>query len=339
MPGENPVVRPFPPFEPTPWLPGPHAQTLFGALARRRRLPFSREALVTPDGDELILDHLEGPAESPRLLVLHGLEGSSFSSSVGSLLRAAAGLGMKATALNFRSCARDPRDRRKWIPNRRPRLYHSGETTDLGFVVTTLSLREPSAPLLLAGVSLGGNVVMKWLGESRGQSRVRAAAVISVPFDLAAGARHLETRLGSVYVRSFVRTLAAKAERITRLFPQAASRIDLPRARRAETFFEFDDAATAPLHGFAGAEDYWARSSSLAFLDAIDTPALCIGAEDDPFLPAEALHRAARAASGSVTVVAERRGGHCGFWTGATPFSLRSHSAETAVSWLAERAA
>lgn len=341
MPGENPAVTPVLPFRPAPWLPGPHAQTLFGALCRRIRLPFRREALGTPDGDELVLDHLDPPGEPPpaRLLVLHGLEGSSYSASVGSLLVAAWRRGLAATALNFRSCARDPLDRRRSLPNRRPRLYHSGETSDLGFVVETLATREPSTPLLLAGVSLGGNVLMKWLGENPGQRSVRAAAAISVPFDLAAGARHLETPLGRLYVRSFVRTLASKAERIASRFPRAAARIDLARARRANTFFEFDDAATAPLHGFAGAEDYWERSSSLRFLGSVATPALCLGAEDDPFLPAEALHRAARAASPSVTVVAEGTGGHCGFWTGTTPFTARSHAAETAVSWLSDRLA
>ena len=319
-------------FRPAWWLPGPHLQTAWGQVARSRRLvAFAREVLETPDGDELILDHVEGPPGSPRLLVLHGLEGSSYSVYVQGLLAAAARRGVRGTALNFRSCARDPARISRMIPNRRPRLYHSGETSDLDFVVSTLSAREPTARLLAAGVSLGGNVLLKWLGENPGQRAVAGAAAISTPYDLAAGSRHLERRMGRVYVRGLLSTLRAKAVSVARRFPEAAAKIDLAGTLRARHFWEFDEAATAPLHGFAGAEDYYARSSSIHFLGSIRTPTLCLSAEDDPFLPASVLPRAREAASGAVRFLTTYRGGHVGFVSGAPP---RYWAEETAVDWL-----
>ncbi len=219
-------------FTPAWWLPGPHFQTAWGRATRsRRQVPMVREALATPDGDTLLLDHLEGPASSPRLLVVHGLEGSSHSVYVQGLLALARRRGWRGTALNFRSCARDPRDLDRMLVNERPRLYHSGETTDFDLVVSTLAAREPDVPLVAVGVSLGGNVVLKWLGENPGQERVAAAAAISTPYDLAAGSRHLETRIGSFYVEHFLKTLRPKALDVVRRFPEAAARIDAGRVR------------------------------------------------------------------------------------------------------------
>jgi hypothetical protein len=163
------------------------------------------------------------------------------------------------------------------------------------------------------GVSLGGNALLKWLGENPGDATVGAAATLSVPYDLAAGDRHMASFPANLYVRRFVRTLTVKAEDLARRFPEAAARIDLPRARRAFTFRQFDDAATAPLHGFADADDYYARSSSLPFLARITAPTLCISALDDPFLPPEAVARARGAASDAVSFVVTRSGGHVGF--------------------------
>ena len=301
-------------FRPAWWLPGPHLQTVWGRLARSaRQVRFVREVLETPDGDELVLDHLEGPAGSPRLLFLHGLEGSSHSVYAQGLLAEAARRGWRGTAVNFRSCARDPARLTRSLPNRRPRLYHSGETSDFDFAVETLWRREPSARHVAAGVSLGGNVLLKWLGENPSQKKIAAAAAISTPYDLAAGSTHLERRMGRVYVSSLLATLRKKALDAARRFPEAAARIDIERVRRARTFREFDDAATAPLHGFASAREYYAKSSSLGFLGAIRTPALCLSAEDDPFLPAEVLARARAAASPSVRFVTTARGGHVGF--------------------------
>src|SRR5438128_1270168 len=149
------------PFLPAWWVPGPHLQTAWARLARSRRLiTFEREVLSTPDGDELMLDHAAGPPRSPRVLLLHGLEGSAHSLHTQGLALLIARSGWRSTVLNFRSCARDPSDIRRRLPNRRPRLYHSGDTQDLDFVVRTLTAREPSTPLFSIGFSLGGNVLL-----------------------------------------------------------------------------------------------------------------------------------------------------------------------------------
>jgi predicted alpha/beta-fold hydrolase len=325
-------------FSPSWWLPGAHLQTIWGRLARPRRLvALRREVLAAPDGDEIVLDHVDGPAGSPRLLLLHGLEGSSYSVYVQGMFLVASARGWRGTAINFRSCARDPKDLDRMLENRRPRLYHSGETTDLDFVVKTLAGREPETPLVAAGVSLGGNVLVKWLGENSARLPVRAAAAVSVPFDLGEGASHLETPLGRVYVRSFLRTLRPKAFSVARRFPDAAARLDLEAVRRARTFFEFDDAATAPLHGFAGAADYYAKSSSVGFVSRITTPTLCLSAEDDPFLPASVLDRVAERASPSVELLRTRRGGHIGFVSGRVPWSPRYWAEELVVEWLSRK--
>jgi hypothetical protein len=316
-------------FHPAWWLRGRHAQTLWGRAARwaRGRVPFSRERLETPDGDDLWIDWAAAPPGAPILIVLHGLEGSSYSVYVQGLLRRAARSGWRAAAMNFRSCARDPVRRSRCLPNRRPRLYHSGETSDFDFLVRTLAAREPGVEIAAAGVSLGGNVLLKWLGENRGQTLVRRAGAISTPYDLEAGARKLERGAGRLYTASLLATLRRKALETARRFPEAAAKIDAPRARLARTFWDFDDAATAPLHGFAGVADYYAKSSSLGFLTAIDTPTLCISALDDPFLPAEALDRARAAASPAVRFDVTARGGHVGFVAGRVP-GLPSYWAE-----------
>jgi predicted alpha/beta-fold hydrolase len=302
----------------------------------RRQVAFVRETLETPDGDELVLDHVEGSAGSPRLITLHGLEGSSYSVYVQGFLAAAARRGWRGTAINFRSCARDPARLTRMLPNRRPRLYHSGETSDLDFVIRTLAAREPRTPLFAVGASLGGNVLLKWLGENPDQRMVAAAAALSAPYDLAAGSRHLETPMGGLYVRGFLSTLCPKAFEVAGRFPEAAARLDLGRVARCRTFWDFDDAATGPLHGFAGAEDYYARSSSLNFLSRIGTPTLCLSAEDDPFLPVSVLPRARAAASPAVTFVTTRRGGHIGFVSGLAPWRPDYPAEEGAIRWLSE---
>jgi hypothetical protein len=332
-------------FRPAWWVPGAHVQTIWGSLTRSRGLVrFRRELLEAPDGDELVLDHVEANEHerrregAPRLILLHGLEGSSYSVYVQGLAREAHRRGWSVTALNFRSCARDPADYRRMIPNRRARLYHSGETEDLDFVIRTLASRATAAgePLVAAGTSLGGNVLLKWLGEHPGQRDIRAAVALSTPYDLAASDRQLDSAVGRLYVRNFLRTLREKALSATRRFPEAAGRIDVPRMLAARTFWEFDDAANAPLHGFAGADDYYARASSIGFLSRVTTPALCLSAEDDPFLPAEALSRAREAASPAIEFRVTRHGGHIGF-IGGPPWRPRYFAETFAVDWLAER--
>jgi predicted alpha/beta-fold hydrolase len=328
-------------FVPAWFLPGPHLQTVWGRIARpRNAVELRRESLETPDGDELLLDHVDPPTANRQpptelhFVLLHGLEGSSYSVYMQGLLRVIAGHGYSATAINFRSCARDPRNLRRMIPNRRPRFYHSGETGDLDFVMGTLSARMPSARFLPIGASLGGNVLLKWLGEHPGDPRIAAAAAMSVPYDLGAGADHLDrTKIGQFYVNSFLSTLKKKCER-----PEIASRLDLTAVRRARNFREFDEVATAPLHGFQSAEDYYTRSSSIHFVSRITTPTFCLSAEDDPFVPPAVLPRLRDAASPHLDVRVTPYGGHVGFIGGRAPWRCQYWAEELVVRWLLEKA-
>jgi predicted alpha/beta-fold hydrolase len=330
-------------FTPAWFLRGPHAQTIWGRMTRRRRLvKLRRETLTTPDGDELILDHLDDHLDAPvrndrfRFVLLHGLEGSANSVYMQGMLSVIARLGFAATAVNFRSCARDPKSFGGTLPNRRPRLYHSGETTDFDFVVRTLRARDPHVALLAAGASLGGNVLLKWLGEHTGQTDVIAAATMSVPYDLGAGSRHLEIGfLPRFYVTRFLVTLRKKAQRMAAHFPEIGGRLDLDAVARAKTFREFDDAANGPIHGFTGADDYYNRASSIYFLSAITTPTLCISAADDPFLPAEVLERAKAIASETVDFRVTAGGGHTGFVAGTWPWQCEYWAEEVLIQWLA----
>jgi len=293
-----------------------------------------REVLATPDGDDLVVDHVDGPAGSPQVIVLHGLEGSSYSVYAQGLLLEIRRRGWRGAAMNFRSCARDPGRLSRMLPNRRPRLYHSGETEDLDFLARTLASRDPSAPLLAVGVSLGGNVLLKWLGEALRPRPIAAAVAISTPYDLAASGRHLESALGRLYTGRVLGTLKTKAVDVCARFPEAAGRIDLPRALAARTFWQFDDAANAPLHGFDGADDYYRRASSIGYLPGIRTRTLCLSAGDDPFLPGEALERARRAAPLPVEFRVTSRGGHIGFVAGPVPWRPRYWAEELAIAWL-----
>jgi predicted alpha/beta-fold hydrolase len=284
-----------------------------------------------PDGDELEL-HRVAPldphsAHGGRLLVLHGLEGTIRSHYLRGILALARTRGWLADALIFRTCNGET--------TRARRLYHSGETTDLDHVVERLVRASPGRPLALVGFSLGGNVLLKRLGE-RGSDlppEVRAAAAVSVPFDLERGARHIERGFARVYTRHFLRTLRAKARaklaRDPGLFHAAA-------LERARTLFEFDDAVTAPVHGFSDARDYYRRSSAIRFLGSIRRPTLLLSAYDDPFLPPSVLDEVTRLASGNacLTVEFHERGGHVGFISGAVPWAARYYAEERPLAFL-----
>jgi predicted alpha/beta-fold hydrolase len=294
------------------WLPGRHAQTIGARATRSRRgVRLVRERLTMPDGDFLDLDWAEAGAgrrpDAPLAIVLHGLEGSARSGYALEAYRALARRGVAAVGLNFRSCSGEL--------NRAMRLYHSGETEDLRHVVTLLAGRFPARPLVGIGFSLGGNVLLKYLGEAgrRGEEGLVAAAAVSVPYDLAAGAAYTEHGVARLYVWRLLRSLKRKVRARAR---ELGPRIDLRQALAARTFRQFDDAATAPLHGFADADDYYCRSSSARYLDAIRIATRLIHAEDDPFLPATALPRASLARNPVLEPCFTRRGGHVGFVTG-----------------------
>lgn len=303
--------HPVRPFRPPWWLRGPHAQTLGGRYLRRNRsFPATRERLETPDGDFVDLDFARAVAAdpaAPRVVVLHGLEGCSRSSYVGNTLQELHARGMQGVALNFRSCSGEM--------NRTARFYHAGDTGDLRLVLRHLRTRYPEAPLGAVGFSLGGNVLLKYLGEE-GADAVRvlhAAVAISVPFDLAAGADKLERGMGRIYTRYFMRKLLRKSEAKHALLEP---RCDLPRVRGARTLRAFDDAATAPLHGFSGAEEYYRDSSSGPFLAGIRVPTLLLHSLDDPFLPESSVPRRAIRDNPALIDGVVKGGGHVGFVTG-----------------------
>jgi uncharacterized protein len=268
------------------------------------------ERWSTPDHDFIDVLRLDADADRPRLFLLHGLEGTVRSHYVSGFLQMAQQRNWGADMLIFRGCGDEP--------NRAARFYHSGETGDIAFAIDHVLEEFPRAPLVLCGVSLGGNVLLKWFGE-RGDllpDRIRAAAAISVPFDLERGSRHISKGFSRIYERHFLRTLRRKAESKLQRFPGLFDRDTMLRTR---TLYEFDDVVTGPVHGFRGAHDYYTRSSSLRFLAQIRRPTLLLSAMDDPFLPADVLHEVAEIAEKNRLLTAEftKRGGHVGFVEGA----------------------
>lgn len=267
------------------------------------------ERVQTADGDHLTLARMNRPAaHTPQLLILHGLEGTLGAKYAHGLLSQARMRGWAGTLMLFRSC--------DGLLNSAPRLYHSGETSDLDFIVQRLHAESPSSPIFVCGVSLGGNVLLKWLGElSAATAMITGAAAVSVPFDLARGSRYLEHGFSRLYAAHFLRTLKIKARAKARQFP---GRIDEERGARATTFWEFDDAVTAPLHGFRDAADYYERSSSLGLLPRITVPTLLLSARDDPFVPLAVLNDADRESAANPEISREftDRGGHVGWVEG-----------------------
>lgn len=281
-----------------------------------------------PDGDHVELHRLEGPRSSPRLLLLHGLEGGPQSHYVHGVLQRAHARGWGADLLVFRSCGSQLNEAR--------RFYHSGETGDVAAVVERLAHEHPGSPLGVAGVSLGGNVLLKLLGESGDDIHpaVRAAVAVSVPYDLARGADTVSQGLAHFYERHFLRSLRRKVNAKLARYPDLC---DPRRLRTVRTLRDFDDVVTAPVHGFASADDYYSRSSSLGFLHGIRRPTLLLSARDDPFLPAPVLDevRAIAAASPALRLEFPRAGGHAGFVAGRLPWRPLYYFEHRVIEFLA----
>ena len=295
-------------------------------MLRRPRPPaFERVRLNTADGDFLDLDLPPAPhGDAPLVVLFHGLEGSARRGYAINTYNELYARGIAAVGVNFRSCSGEV--------NRAARFYHSGETDDIRFVLDHLTERFAGRRLGAVGFSLGGNALLKYLGEEGDAARVACAVAVSVPFDLGAGARLLEqSAAGRFYSRIFIKSLLLKAEAKATLL---AERCDLERVRRARTFYEFDDAATAPLHGFAGADDYYARSSSNQFVARIRRPTLLMHALDDPFLPPGSIPRAAIASNPCLTAVITAKGGHVGF-IGGSPWAPTFWAEQQAARFLA----
>ena len=313
-------MRPALPYQAPWWLPGGHLQTLYTALfAPVPHVAYRRERLNLPDGDFVDLDWVDGAADAPLLLLFHGLEGHSRGHYALSLMRAAQARGWRGVVAHFRGCSGEP--------NRLPRAYFAGDTGDIDTLVQHVCSHAGSDRVYVAGVSLGGNALLKWLGE-QGEAathKVLAAAAISAPMDLHASGHALDQGFNrSVYTRNFLRTLKTKALEKLKQHPQL---FDREKLNIATTLREFDSLVTAPLHGYHDADDYWTRASSKPGLLHIRVPTLLINARNDPFLPAAALPTAAQVSS-SVTLDFPAAGGHVGFVSGPFPGRL---------DWLTQR--
>jgi predicted alpha/beta-fold hydrolase len=283
------------------WLPGGHLQTIAAALAPAPRIPWRRERWDTPDGDFIDLDWAEPqdqPAGGPLLALFHGLEGSSASPYARTIAAQALAAGWRCVVPHFRGCSGEL--------NRLPRAYHSGDSAEIDWILRRLEARHA------VGISLGGNALLKLLGEQGAAIGLHKAVAISAPLDLAAAGRSLDRGLSrEIYTRIFLRTLKKKT--LEKVRSQKIS-INATRLKTARTFWEFDDTVTAPLHGFLGADDYWARSSSGPWLAKIRVPTLVINARNDPFMPPQALD-AVRGGKipPNVTLEFPHTGGHAGF--------------------------
>jgi predicted alpha/beta-fold hydrolase len=290
-------------FVPDPLVRGGHAQTVVAATLRRApEIPWRWERLELPDGDFVDLAwHGPAPGDGPLVLLLHGLAGGAASPYIRDHAAAFAAAGVPVVLLCFRGCSGEP--------NRLPRGYHSGETGDAAHVLEELRARHPGASLRAVGFSLGGNVLLKYLGERGEAAAVDAAVAVSVPLELGPCSRKLSEGFSRIYRLHLLRKLrdGVRAKRAV-----LEGHVDVGAVLAAGDFEAFDGHLTAPLHGFDSAEDYYTRCSSRQFLRAIARPTLVVQAVDDPFMPPSVLP-GAEELSAQVTLERSARGGHVGF--------------------------
>jgi len=312
------------------WQPGGHVQTIWPALFSRRfdaAAPlFRRERWTTSDGDFIDVDWQGDDRAAPLLVLFHGLEGSSSSHYAQAFAVEAARRGWRFAVPHFRGCSGEI--------NLAPRAYHSGDHEEVGWMLARFRVLH-AGPMVAVGISLGGNALMRYAEEAGESAAVRVAAIaaVSAPLDLAAGASAIGRGFGrQVYTRMFLRTMKRKAWVKLRQHPGL---FDAAALRRARDLRGFDQVFTAPLHGFAGADDYYARASAKPQLARIRVPALVLNARNDPFLPASALPGSAEVGA-HVTLWQPRHGGHVGFALGRWPGHLRTLP-ESVARWLDDR--
>ncbi|HEY1326892.1 MAG TPA: alpha/beta fold hydrolase [Casimicrobiaceae bacterium] len=307
-----------PPYRAPRWLPGGHAQTIYASRLRRALPALRRERVETRDGDFWEFDWLDAAEPGAPLVVLfHGLEGGARSHYARALMHALAQRRWAGVIPHFRGCGGEP--------NRLPRAYHSGDHEEVAALLAAIRARS-ARTLFAVGVSLGGSALLNWLGRTERNARdwLQAAAAVSAPLDLTAAGVAIGKGLNRIYTYHFLATLKPKSLAMAERFP---GRLDAARIRGARSMWQFDEVVTAPLHGFAGADDYWRRASSKPWLRAVRLPTLVLNARNDPFIPA---HSLATRAEASECVVLEQPsdGGHAGF--PAAPFP--GH-----VGWLPRR--
>jgi len=308
------ITQPFEPRYRAPrWLPGGHLQTIYPYLFLRLPMPpLERARWDTPDGDFVDVDWLAGDPAQPLVVLFHGLEGGSRSHYARALMRALRARDWRGAVVHFRGCS--------GTPNRLPRAYHSGDTEEVDWVVRRMAATAGFAPLFAAGVSLGGNALLKWLAASGSGAAalVTAAAAVSAPMDLQTAGRLLGRGFNRVYTWHFLRSLKRKSLDKLATFPGL---YDARAVARARDLYTFDNVVTAPLHGFRDTDDYWTRASSKPDLRHIRLPTLIVHARNDPFLPGSHLPGADEVAP-AVTLEYCDEGGHAGFVSGAFPGNL-----------------
>ena len=292
------------------WLPGGHLQTIYPAtLIAKPAVPMRRERWHTPDGDFIDIDFLDGEPGQPLVVLFHGLEGSSDSHYSREMMALARQLGWSGAIPHFRGCSGEI--------NLGPRFYHSGDAQEIGWMLQQLKAspaRLAAGKLYAVGVSLGGNALLRWLGESQHQADfVDAACAVSAPLDLAGGGAALSSGFNMIYTRVFLQTLKPKCLQKLGQFPDLFDRQKMLAARNLH---EFDNVVTAPLHGYRDADDYWDRASARHVLHDITVRTLVLNAQNDPFLPARHLPQKA---APLVTLEYPAEGGHVGFATGKAP--------------------
>lgn len=294
-------------FKPVWGLTNPHLQTLLPfAIRRPPKLQLNHHELALPDGDFLELAWSSTPT-GPICLLFHGLQGSLQSHYIAHLIHALVHHNVTVCFVYFRGCGQRP--------NNRARSYHSGDTQDMRFLIDTVRTRYPSSPLHAVGFSIGGNALLKYLGEQAADCPLSSAAAVSVPFDLAASADRLNQGFSKIYQRYLLASMRRYLRRKLQLLAQAG--IDLKRALKAQSFWEFDECVTAPLHGFDSAADYYARASCLSYLMNIACPTLIIHALDDPFVHPHTVPSPMQLST-AIDFELHHHGGHVGFL--AQPF-------------------
>lgn len=296
-------------FKPAWWLPGPHLQTLWPALLRRTDsldVHLKRERIELPDGDFLDLDWGERN-EGPIIIMLHGLGGSVDSPYAKGMLHVLQQSGWRSVIMHFRGCSGEM--------NRLPRSYHSGDTEDLAYIINEIRKREKDTPLFVIGYSMGGNVLLKWLGETGQANPLQSAVAVSVPFDLLKAALHINRGIHRLYQWWLLRPLLKETYK---KFQHLDGPIDINKLQTYRTFWKFDDYVTAPLHGFRNAYDYYRKASSRQYLKNIQIPTLIIQAEDDPVLSKEVIPQE-HELSKHIELEISPTGGHVGFISGTTP--------------------
>jgi predicted alpha/beta-fold hydrolase len=291
------------------WLPSGHLQTIYPALCiPKPAVAYRRERWEAQDGDFIDVDFVDGVPGRPLIVLFHGLEGSSDSHYARAVMAAAAARGWSGAVPHFRGCSGEP--------NRAPRFYHSGDAHEIDWILRRLRTRA-QGKFYACGASLGGNALLRWLGESQHQADiVDAACSVSAPLDLARGGEALSSGFNLLYTRMFLRTLKPKCLLKLDQFPGLFERAALLAAR---DLYAFDNVVTAPLHGYRDTDDYWHRASARHVLGDITVPTLVLNARNDPFLPAIHLPRRA---SAKVTLDYPEQGGHVGFAVGAAPGRL-----------------